>query len=85
MTTNNVVNLAGEPVREPGEPNASLVAALEDLLRDAKEGRLQTFLGAGWSSDGQRVSLFVPDYDDYFATLGSLAELTFEYQHGRGE
>jgi hypothetical protein len=83
MTTNNVVNLAGEPVREYGEPNESLVKALDDLLADAKAGRLQTFLGTGWSSDGDRVSLFVADYSEYYATVGAIEELKFEYQHRR--
>lgn len=85
MTISNVVNLAGEPVRERGEPNEGLVKALEDLLQDARSGRLQTLLGVGWSSESERVVLFVPDYDDYYATLGSLEELKFEYQHRRDE
>lgn len=85
MTTSNVVNLAGEPVRDYGEPNESLVAALEDLLADAKAGRLQTFLGTGWSSEGDRVSLFVPDYSEFYATVGAIEELKFEYQHRRDE
>lgn len=41
----DVVGLRGGPVRGQGEPVASVVAALEDLLERAKSGDITAFAG----------------------------------------
>lgn len=61
------------------EPNASLVAGLEQLVEMAKSGQLQSFIGTGFTVDGLRVAHWSNFHDDVYQMLGSLAWLQAEY------
>lgn len=63
------------------EPNEGLVKALRELLAMAEDGRLQSYIGTGFSSDGLRVSTWADHHDDIYQMLGSLEWLKAEYIH----
>jgi len=75
----NVVTLDGLPKPEFGAPDEGLIACIEDLLERAKSGRLQSFVGTGWTSDGLRCTLLYDTHDDTYQMLGALAWLQAEY------
>jgi len=60
-------------------PNESLISALESLLNDAKEGRLQSLVGTGFTGDGMRLALWCDTHEDVYQMLGALAWLQAEY------
>lgn len=75
----NVVGIAGHIPSVLGEPRSELVGVLENMLERAKSGQLQSFIGCGWTSGGERVSAWVDLHEDVYQTLGSLAWLQHEY------
>ena len=50
--TDNVVRLDGGERLLVGEPDPHVVATLEDLLAEAKSGKLMTFAMVAFASDG---------------------------------
>ena len=62
-------------------PNGGLVSALEDLLKMAKSGQLQSYIGTGFTQDGLRVSTWCDSHDDVYQMLGSLEWIKAEYLH----
>lgn len=79
--SSNVVGLPGARADVAGKlpPNQKLIAALEDVLAMAKDGRLQSFIGAGFTQDDMRVTTWCDYHTDVFQMLGSLAWLQAEY------
>lgn len=75
----NVVNLAGEPVRAPGEPNPALIRAIEQMLEEARSGTLQSFIGTGFLADGDRMSIWCDSHDNVWEMAGALYWLQHEY------
>jgi hypothetical protein len=77
----NVVSLPGAPANVAGKqpPNENLIAALEDVLAMAKDGRLQSFIGAGVTQDDMRMTVWSDYHNDIYQMLGSLAWLQAEY------
>lgn len=80
----NVVALGAMPP-QAGEPQAALVSCLEDALALAKEGRLQSFVGTGFTSGGDRLTVWFDTHPDVFQMLGSLAWLEHEYVSRRSD
>jgi hypothetical protein len=74
----NVVSLSGEPHPAVGEPREGLVSLLEDMIVKARSGELQSFIGAGFTSDGGRISLWYEGEPHVYKMLGSLAWLQHE-------
>lgn len=63
-----------------GAPNVALVEMLEEALTDARSGRLQSFVGAGFTVDGMRYSMVVESVPrNVYEMLGSLTWLQHEY------
>lgn len=65
-----------------GEPNEALVAALKDILADAESGRLQCFFGAGFLSDGLRMSCIINNHPNVYEVIGSIEMLKHDYING---
>lgn len=63
----------------PGNVNMALVRSLEAALESAKSGKLQSFVGAGFSSTGNRQSIYCEAHPNVFAFYGSLKLLADEY------
>lgn len=77
----NVVSLSGKDHPATGQPRPVLVELLEDMVAKARSGELQSFIGAGFTSDGGRISLWCEGEPHVYAMLGSLAWLQHEYVH----
>ena len=60
-------------------PQPSTIKILEKLLEMARTGRLQTFLGVGFTDNGERVSVVNTMHKNVHEMMGSLAFLQFEY------
>lgn len=72
----NVFSLKGAPI--PGEPNADVIAELEDILAAAKQGELQAFAIATVAGSGKGTGWVVgPGDDDKLAA--SIAALAFQF------
>ena len=67
--------------RAPSEPNASLVAALTNMLRRAADGELQSFIGTGFTADGMRAAMWSDHHGNVYEMIGALAWLQAEYVH----
>lgn len=74
----NVVAL-GQMPPQAGVPQNALVRCLEEALELARDGKLQSFVGTGFTSDGERLSVWYDTHPDLFQMLGSLAWLQHEY------
>lgn len=59
--------------------NEALIGAIRQLLDMAERGQLQSFIGAGWTNEGLRVSTWADHHEDTYQMLGSLAWLQAEY------
>ncbi|MDO6966978.1 hypothetical protein [Rhizobium alvei] len=79
MAGGNVYTLFGENPPELGEPNQPLIKAITNLLEMAKTGRLQSFVGTGFTHEGNRLSLWCDTHPDIYQMLGSIAWLEHEY------
>lgn len=78
--TDNVVRLDGTPAPKPGEPVASLVEMLTDLLEMAKTGELQSLVGTGFTSDNCRLALWhISNHTNVYEALGAISWLQHEY------
>lgn len=76
----NVVKLDGTPAHIPGTPDASLVEMLADMLEMAKSGELQSFVGTGFVSNGDRVSVWhTANQIDVFQMMGAINWLEHEF------
>ncbi len=64
------------------EPNEALIAALKDILADAESGRLQSFVGAGFLSDGLRMSCIINNHPNVYEVIGSIEMLKHAYING---
>ena len=67
------------------EPNKALVAALKDILADAESGLLQSFIAAGFRSDGLRMSCFLGEHANAYEVIGSIEMLKRDYIDGHME
>jgi hypothetical protein len=76
-----VTNFPGGGGLQPTEPNAGLIAALQDLLNMAETGQLQSFVGTGFTRDGLRAATWADFHSDVYQMLGALAWLQAEYIH----
>ena len=77
-----MLNVLPMPGREAPtvQPNADLVRELEFVLAEARAGKLQSFLGTGFTGDGSlRYTLWCDSHDDVYQMLGALAWLQHEY------
>lgn len=74
----NVVALGRMPP-QVGVPNEALIQGLEDLLDKARSGYMQSLVGAGFTSDGMRISVWFDSHPDVYQMMGSLAWLQQEY------
>lgn len=61
------------------EPRESLVRALQELLVLAQAGRLQSFVGTGFMSDGARMSFWSDHHPNVYEMRGAIAWLQDEY------
>ena len=61
------------------EPNEALVAALKDILAEAESGLLQSFIAAGFRSDGLRMSCFLGARSNVYEVIGSIEMLKQDY------
>jgi hypothetical protein len=77
--SDNVVRLNGQQVPELGEPIESLIKTLEAVLEHARSGRLQSFVGTGFTADGCRLATWHDTHVNLSEMLGSLAWLQHEY------
>lgn len=79
MTT-NVVYLPGSSTAHLGEPNEALIEGLENLLKRAKSGQLQSMVATGFCSDGCRMTAWLDDRQtDIYQMLGAIYWLAHEY------
>lgn len=67
-----VVNLRDRTPIRTDEPIELLVLMLEDLLETARSGKLRTFDGIGFLSDGNRISATGPTHDNLCEMLGAI-------------
>lgn len=74
----NVVPLGVMPP-QAGEPQEVLIAVLSRALDMARDGALQSFVGTGFTSGGERLTIWHDTHPDVYQTLGSLAWLQHEY------
>jgi hypothetical protein len=81
----NVVSLFGERPPELGEPNEALVHGLRNLLQMAENGRLQSLIATGFTSEGNRLGVWFDAHPDVYQMLGALAWLQHEYVHRHTE
>lgn len=77
----NVTALRGGAV-PTSEPNRALIAALKDILADAESGRLQSLCGAGFLSDGLRMSCIIGEHSNVYEVIGSIEMLKHDYING---
>ena len=70
MTPKKIVTLALPP-KDP-IPNRAIIQNLEELLELAKEGKLQSFIGCGFMSDGCRLSSWGDFHSNFMEEFGSL-------------
>lgn len=75
---NNVKSLHGAFI-PTNEPNEMLVSALKNILSDAESGRLQSFICAGFLSDGLRMSCVINTHPNVYEVVGSLEMLKLDY------
>lgn len=79
--TSNVISINGGPVPEhvSGEPCDGMIRALERLLEMARNGEIQSFIGTGFTHDGQRLAVWSGGHSNVYEMLGSLSWLEHEY------
>ena len=82
---NSIRALPGHRPPATGEPVPEVIGVLENLLEHAKAGRLQSFIGVGWMSDGDRISAWADLNPDVYQTMGGLVWLQHEYAYRKSE
>ena len=75
----NVVSLSGNQPSQLGEPRQALIDALTDALEMAKAGRLQSFIGTGFTADGNRLACWGGHHENVYEMLGAINWLEHEY------
>lgn len=78
----DIISIKGKaaPIEEvKPEPNADLVAALEQALGYAKDGLLTNFVGIGFPEDGTVYRLIIYDDNNPYEMLGGLQWLVQYY------
>jgi hypothetical protein len=81
--SDNIHTLPGVKPPDTGKPRIELVKMLKRLVELAEEGTLQSFLGVGYASDGQRLTAWCDTHEDIYQMMGSIEWLKFEYVHRR--
>lgn len=61
------------------EPNSQLIAVLKDVLAMAERGELQSFIGTGFTAEGQRLATWCDANPNVYEMLGALSWLQHEY------
>jgi hypothetical protein len=61
------------------KPNELVIDAIRNLLSMAEDGRLQSYVGTGFTYDGLRVATWCDFHDNVYEMLGSLEWLRAEY------
>jgi hypothetical protein len=79
MTTGNVIGLNGKRPSQLGEPRQGLIEALADALEMAKSGRLQSFIGTGFTADGNRLACWGGHHENVYEMIGAINWLEHEY------
>jgi len=69
---------SGIQVENP-EPNEQLVTAITALLEMAKSGELQSFIGTGFDTSGNRVSAWCDFHVNKYEMLGAIEFLKTEW------
>lgn len=64
---------------EKPEPCQPLIEALEDALKRAKAGELQSFIGAGFTAEGQGYYLIAGFHESDMEMLGMLEWLRQDF------
>jgi len=78
--SDNVIALPGSGrAAAPPVPDEALVKGLEMALELARSGQLQSFIGTGWTHDGNKFTLWVDSHDDINQMLGALNWLPARY------
>ena len=67
-----VVNIRSKEPVLTDEPIESLVWMVEDLLEKAKSGKLRTFDGIGFLSDGNRITATGPTHNNLCEMIGAI-------------
>jgi len=71
----------GADMPSKSAPNPVLIEILEEALKMAESGQLQSYIGTGFTVDGLRVATWGNFHDDKYQMLGSLNWLVHEYVH----
>ncbi|WP_156041731.1 hypothetical protein [Bradyrhizobium sp. URHD0069] len=79
MAADNVVSITGSRPSQLGEPRQGLIEAIEDILAMAKSGRLQSFIGTGFTADGNRLACWGGHHENVYEMLGAINWLEHEY------
>lgn len=74
----NVRALPGVQVPS-SEPNPQVVGMCRKLLDMAEDGRLQSFVGTGFTADGARLALWADTHGNVYEMLGAIGWLQHEY------
>jgi hypothetical protein len=77
--SDNIVRLNDQIVPQLAEPQDSLIKMLEGILEHAKSGRLQSFIGTGFTCDGCRLASWHATHGNVYEMLGALSWLQHEY------
>lgn len=80
----NVKTLPGFMKQPTTVPNEQLIQILETLSTLAKDGRLQSFIGMGFTVSGDRVTVNTPHHNVY-EMVGSIEWLKKDYMDMYGE
>ncbi len=76
----DVVNLRGGAIStKAGVPRAELIEGLEAALALAKSGKLQSFVGTGFTSDHQRLTMWADYHENIIEFYGAIKWLGAEY------
>lgn len=70
---------------QPGAPNGDLIQSLEQLLDLAKKGELQSFVGVGFASNEDRVTMWEDVHPNTWEMSGAIGALHDEYKHRHPE
>lgn len=73
----NVASIIGG--RAPNGPNNALISMLRDLVGRAERGELQSFIGTGFTADGNRAAIWSDHHGNVYEMMGALGWLQAEY------
>lgn len=78
-TKGQVYTLPGASLDHPHSPNERLVRVLEDALEMARSGNLRSFIGTGFTTENNRLSIWSFEEAGVYEMMGALAWLQHEY------